>query len=244
MYLHFHVNFRISWLIYKKLTYLAEFDESWHLNCNVSSELWMRCISPFFCCSVTKSCLTLWDPMEHAKTPCPSSSPWVCSNSCPLSQWCHPTISSSVVPFSSCLPSFPASGSFQMRQFFTSGGQSIGASASASVLPTNIQDWFPLGLTGWISLQSKGPFKSLLQHHSLKASILQHSAFFMVQLSHPHMTTGKTIALTICIFVGKVTSLLLNMLSRFVIAFLPRSKRLLILWLQSLWLQWFWSPKK
>ena len=105
MSLHFHVNFRISWLIYKKLTYLAEFDESWHLNCNVSSELWMRCISPFFCCSVTKSCLTLWDPMEHAKMPCPSSSPWVCSNSSALSQWCHPTISSSVALLPSIFPS-------------------------------------------------------------------------------------------------------------------------------------------
>ena len=161
MSLHFHVNFRISWLIYKKLTYLAEFDENWHLNYNVSSELWMRCISPFLRCSVTKSCPTLWDPMEHAKTPCPSSSPWVCSNSSALSQWCHPTISSSVALFS-CPQSFPALGSFAKSQLFLSGGWSTGASASASVLPTNIQDWFPLGLTGWISLQSKGPFKSLL----------------------------------------------------------------------------------
>ena len=81
---------------------------------------------------------------------------WACSNSCPWSQWCHPTISSSVIPFSSCLQSFPASGSLPMSQFFTAGGQSIGVSASASVLPMNIQDWFPLGWTGWISLQSKG----------------------------------------------------------------------------------------
>ena len=100
-----------------------------------------------------------------------------------------------VVPFY-CLQSFPASGSFQMSQFFVSGGQRIGVSASASVLPVNIQDWFPLGWTGWISLQSKG-LKNRLQHHSSKASILQHSAFFMVQLSHPCMTTGKSIALTI-----------------------------------------------
>ena len=90
--------------------------------------------------------------LQHARHPCPSLTPWVSSNSYPLSWWCHPTISSSVVPFSSCLQSFPASGSFQMSQFFTSGGQSIGASASASVLPMNIQDWFPLGWTGWISL--------------------------------------------------------------------------------------------
>ena len=94
--------------------------------------------------------------LQHTRLPCPSSSPGACSNSCPLCQWCHPTISSSVVPFSSCLQSFPASGSFPIGQFFTSGGQSIGASASASVLLMNIQDWFPLGLIGLISLQSKG----------------------------------------------------------------------------------------
>ena len=93
--------------------------------------------------------------LQHARPPCPSPTPGVNSNSCPLSQWCHPTISSSVVPFS-CPQSFPASGSFPMSQFFTSGGQSIGVSASASVLPMNAQDWFPLGWTGWISLQSKG----------------------------------------------------------------------------------------
>ena len=94
--------------------------------------------------------------LQHTKLPCPSPSPGVCSNSCPLSQWCHPTISSCVVPFSSCLQSFPASGSFQMSQFFSSGGQSIGASASAPVLPINIQGWFPLRLTSLISLLSKG----------------------------------------------------------------------------------------
>ena len=94
--------------------------------------------------------------LQHARPPCPSPTPGVHPNSCPLSQWCHPTISSSVVPFSSCLRSFPSLGSFQMNQLFTSGGQSIGVSASASVLPMNIQDWFPLGWTCWISLQSKG----------------------------------------------------------------------------------------
>ena len=93
---------------------------------------------------------------QHARLPCPSPTPWACSNSCPLSRWSHPTISSSVIPFTSCLQSFPASGSFSMSQLFPSGGQSIGASASASVLPMNIQDWFPFGWTGWISLQSKG----------------------------------------------------------------------------------------
>ena len=125
-----------------------------------------------------------------------------------------PSILSSVVPFSSCLQSFPAAGSFQMSQFFMSGGQSIGvsASASASVLPMNIQDWFPLGLTGSPCVQ--GTLKSLLQHHSSKASILPHSAFFMVQLSHSYMTAGKTIALTRWTFVGQVMSLLFNMLSR------------------------------
>ena len=93
---------------------------------------------------------------QHARPPCPSPTPRVHPNSCPLSQWCHPAISSSFFPFSSCLQSFPASGSFLMSPLFTSGGQSIGASASASVLPVNIQDWFPLGLTGLISLLSKG----------------------------------------------------------------------------------------
>ena len=92
---------------------------------------------------------------QHARPPCPSPTPGVYRNSCPLSRWCHPTISSSVVPFSSCLQSFPTSGSFPMSWLFASGGQSIGASASASVLPMNIQSWFPLGWTGWISLQSQ-----------------------------------------------------------------------------------------
>ena len=175
----------------------------------------------------------MFDSLQpHALQPsltCPSPAPGVYPNSGPLSRWCHPTISSSVIPFSSHLQSFPALESFQMSQFYTSGGQSIGVSASASVLPVNIQDWFPLGWTGWISLQSK----SLLQHHTSKASILWCSAFFIVLLSHAYMTTGKTIALTRWTFVGKVMSLLLNMLSRLVITFLPKSKRLLISWLQS-----------
>ena len=139
---------------------------------------------------------SLWPHgLQHARLPCPSPAPTACSNSCPSSWWCHPAISSSVVPFSSCLQSFPASGSFPMSQFFTSDGQNIAASASASVLPMNIQDWFPLGWTGWISLQPK-TLKRLLQHHSSKASILQHSPFFIIQFSHLYMTTGKTIALT------------------------------------------------
>ena len=100
---------------------------------------------------------SLWPHgLQRARLPCPSPTPGACSNSCPLSRWCHPTISSSVVPFSSCPQSFPASGSFPMSQLFPSGGQSIGVSASASVLPMNVQDWSPLGWTSWISLQSKG----------------------------------------------------------------------------------------
>ena len=136
-----------------------------------------------FSCSVVSNSLRP-HRLQHARLPCPSPTPRACSNSCPLSQWCHPTISSSVLPFSSHLQSFPASGSFPMSQFFPSGGQNIGVSASASVLPMNIRDWFPLGLTGLILLS-----KSLLQHHSSKASILWCSAFFLVQLSHPYMTT-------------------------------------------------------
>ena len=105
---------------------------------------------------------------EEARLPCPSPAPRVYSNSCPSSQWCHPAISSSVVPFSSCPQSLPASGSFPMSQLFTWGGQSPGVSASTSVLPMNTQDWSPLGWTGWISLQSKG-LSSLLQHHQFKS---------------------------------------------------------------------------
>ena len=145
--------------------------------------------------------------------------------------------SSSVVPFSSCLQSFPASGSFQMSQLFVSDGQSIGVSASTSVLPMNTQNWSTW--VYWLGLLAvQRTLKSLLQHHSSKASILRCSAFFVVQLSHPYMTTGKTVALTRRTFVGKVMSLLFNMLSRLVITFLPRSKHLLISRLQ-----WFWSPQ-
>ena len=108
-----------------------------------------------FNCSVVSNSLRSHG-LQHTRPPCPSPTPGFYSNSCPLSRWCHPTISPSVVPFSSCLQSFPASGSFQMSQFFASGGQSIGLSASTSICSMNIQDWFPLGLTGWISLQSKG----------------------------------------------------------------------------------------
>ena len=108
--------------------------------------------------SVAQSCPTLCDPMnrtQHTRPPCPSPTPRVHPNPCPSSWWCHPTISSSVIPFSSYFQSFPTSESFQMRQLFASGGQNIGVSASTSVLPMNTQDWSPLGWTGWISLQSK-----------------------------------------------------------------------------------------
>ena len=107
--------------------------------------------------SVSQLCLTLWPhELQHARLPYPSPTPRACSISFPLSQWCHPTILSSATPFSFCLQSFPASGSFPMSQFFNSGGQTIGVSAWVSILPMNIQDWFPLGWTCWISLQSKG----------------------------------------------------------------------------------------
>ena len=128
-------------------------------------------------------------------------------------------LSSSAVPFSSCLKSFPASGSFPMTEFFTSGGQSIGVSASASALSMNIQDF----KMDWLDLlEIQGTLKSPLQHHRSKASILRHSAFFTVQLSHPYMTTGKTIALTRWTFVGNVISLLFNMQSRLVITFFTK----------------------
>ena len=177
---------------------------------------------------------SLWTHgLQHARPPSPSPTPGVYSNSCPLSRWCHPTISSSVITFSSCFQSFPASGSFYMSQYFSpSGGQSIGVSASTSVLEWIFRtDSFRMD---WLDLLAvRGTFKSLLQHHSSKSSILRRSAFFVVQLSHPYMTPGKTIALTRQTFVGKVMSLLFNMLSRLVITFLPRSKCLLISWLQS-----------
>ena len=146
---------------------------------------------------------SLWpNGLKHTSLPCPSLSPGVCSNSCPLSPWYHPTISSSIAPFSSCPQSFPASRSLTVSQLFTSGGQSIGASASASVLPMSIQGWFPLGLTGLISLQSTWPSRVFFSNN-LKASILWCSVFFMVQHSHLYVATGKTIALTIWTFVSK-----------------------------------------
>ena len=179
---------------------------------------------------------SLWPhESQHAWPPCPSPTPRVHSNSRPSSRWCHPAISSSVVPFSSCPQSLPASKSFPMSQLFSWDGQSTGVSALALFLPR-----FPRAnllqnaLVG--SPCTQRTLKSLLQHHSSKASILWHSSFFTVQLSHPYMTTGKTIAVTRGMFIGKVMSLLFNMLSRLVITLkFPGC---------SHHLQWFWSPEK
>ena len=171
--------------------------------------------------------------LQHTRPPWPSPSPRVHSNSSPSSPWCHPVISSSVVPFSSCSQSLPASESFPMNQLFAWGGRSTGVSASASLLLKNTQGWSPLEWTGWISLQSKGLSRVFPN------TTLQNHQFFGAQLSsqsssqHPYMTTGKTIAFTRRTFVGKVMSLLLNMLSRLVVTLLPRSKCVLISWLQS-----------
>ena len=170
-------------------------------------------------CSVMSDSLWLHG-LQHTRPPCPSPTPRVYSNPCPLSQWCHPTILSSVGPFPSCPQSFSASGSFQMTvrirwPKYWSFSFSISPSNEYSELTSFRMDWLDL-------LAVQGTLKSLLQYHSSKASILYRSAFFIVQLSHPYMTTGKTRALTRWTFVGKV------MLSRLVIAFLPRSKHLLI----------------
>ena len=139
---------------------------------------------------------SLWPhESQHARPPCPSSTPGVYSNSCPSSQWCHPAISSSVIPFSSCPQSLPASESFPMSQLFPWGGQSTGVSALASL--SNEHPGLISFRIDWMDLLAvQGTLKSLLQHHSSKASILRRSAFIAVQLSHPYMTTGKTTALT------------------------------------------------
>ena len=142
----------------------------------------LLCGKQHYMCSVQFSRSVMSDSFQphepqHARPPCPSPTPGVYPDSCPLSRWCHPTISSSVVPFSSCPQSFPASRSFQMSQLFTSGGQSTGVSASASVLPMNTQNWSPLGWTGWISLQSKG-----LSRVFSNTTVPKHQ-FFCAQLS-------------------------------------------------------------
>ena len=163
--------------------------------------------------SAAQSCLTLCHPMDCSTSPYPSTpTPGVHSKSCPLRQRCHPTISSSAIPFSFLFESFPASGSFQMSQFFASGSQSTGVSTSASVLPMNIKDWFPLG---WLIWSPWGPRDS---QESSPTPVQKHK-FFHAQVSlwsnsHPYTTTGKSIASTRRISVGKVMSLLFNMLSR------------------------------
>ena len=180
----------------KSQTWLSDFHFPFHYTCTyayicfnhwVTGEAHM-CVCMCVCIyiyiyiymfsSVAQSYLTLQlHELQHARLPCPSPTPGAYSNSHPSHQWCHPTISSSVIPFSSCPQSFPASGSFPMSRFFESGGQSIGVSALISVLPMNIQDWFPLGWTGWVSLQSKGPWRVF------SSTTVQKHQFFHTQLS-------------------------------------------------------------
>ena len=189
--------------------------------CTVRGPLTLPCCCCYYC-SLTKSCVTLETPWTAVQqTPLSFTVSWSSLKLRSVESVMHPAVSSSVAHFSSCRQSSPASGPFPVSQLLASGGQSVGASASASVLPMNIQSWTPLG---WTDTAVQGTLRSLLQHHSFKAPVLRCSAFFMVQLAHPYMTTGKTTALTRSTFVGKVMSLLFNMLSRFVTAFLIRSK--------------------
>ena len=212
----------------------------------VHKSIFYVCFSTQFSRTVVSNSLQAHEP-QQARPPRPLPTPGVHPNPCPSSQWCHPTISSSAIPFSSCLQSFPASGYFPMSQLFASGDQSIG-SFSFNISPSNEHPGLISFRMDWLHLLAvQGTLKNLLQHHSSKASIFRHTAFFIVQLSHPYMTTGKTIALTRRTFVDKVISLLFNMLSRLVITFLPRSKHLLISWLQSpstVILEPRWSPEK
>ena len=181
--------------------------------------------------------------LQHTRLPYPSPTPRVYSNSCPSSQWCHSTISSSVVPFLFQPSIFPS-----IRVFSNESVLHIRWSKywsfSFSISPSNEYSGLISFRVDWLDLLAvQGTLKSLLRHCSSKASILQHSAFFMIQLSHSYMTTGKTIALTRRTFVSRVMSLLFNMQSRLVIAFLPRGKHLLISWLQSASAV-IWEPKK
>ena len=165
-----HLNWAVSPYILHSFTTVNSRDTH-----GVSKCCWMFS-SVQFCCSVVSDSSRPHE-LQHARPPCPSPTPGVYPDSYPLSQWCHPTISSSVIPFSSCPQSFPASGSFPMSQFFTSGGQSIGVSTSTSVLPMNTQDWFPLGWTGWISWQSKGVSRIFSN------TTVQNHQFFSAQVS-------------------------------------------------------------
>ena len=177
--------------------------------------------------------ITLWPhELQHARPPCPSPTPRVHSDSRPSSQWYHPSISSSVVPFSPCPQSLPASESFSNESALRMRWPKYW-SFSFSIIPSKEHPGLIFRMD-WLDLLAvQGTLKSLLQHYSSKASVLCCSAFFIVQVSHLYMTTGKTIALIRWTFVGKVMSLLFNILSSLVITFLPRSKRLLISWLQS-----------
>ena len=196
--------------------------------------LWIICVYRYVYAytyqfsSVTQSCLTLQPHrLQHTRLPCLSPSPRACSNSCLLSGWCHLTISSSVVPFSSCLQSFSAS-VFSSESVLRIRWPKY-YNLSFSISPSNeYSGWISFRIDWFDLLAIQGTLKSLLQHHTSKASIFQHSAFFMVQLSHPYVTTGNTIALTRWTFVSKVMSLLFNILSRFVIGFLPSSEHLLV----------------
>ena len=183
--------------------------------------------------SVAQSCPTLCSPMNCSTSGFPIHHQLLdlAPTHVHEGKWCHPTISSSVIPLSSCLQPLPAWGSFPRSQFFASGGRSIGVSASASVLQMNIQDWFPVGWTDWFDCSPTDSQESspTPQFKSINSLVLN----FLYSPTHPYTTTGKAIALTRQTFVGKVTCLLFNMLSRLVIAFLPRRKHLLISWLQS-----------
>ena len=193
---------------------------------------------------VDQSCPTLCDPMNHSS----QASLSITNSQSSL----RLTSIQSVMPCSHLIlcrplllppPTLPASESFPMSQLFAWGGRSTGVSSSASFPPKKSQGWSPSEWTGWISLQSKGLSRVFSNTTIQKASILRHTAFFIVQLSYPYMTTGKTIALTRWIFVGQIMCLLLNMLSRLVITFLPRRKQLLVSCLQSSSVS-FWSPPK
>ena len=182
--------------------------------------------------SVVSDSLRPHEP-QHARRPCPSPTPGVYPNPCPLSRWCHPTISSSCRPLLLPPSVFPSINVFSNESALRIRWPKYW-SFSFNISPSNEHPGLISFRMNWLdSLGVQGTLKSLLQHHSSKTSILQHSGFFMVQHSHPYMTTGKTIALTRWTFVGKVMSLLFNMLSRLVITFLPRSKCLLMSWLQS-----------
>ena len=236
-----HKQILLTQLLPRILFFLLPFPRprDYHHSCQLNqwTSIWSFCFQSLCLSSVQFSDTVMSYSLrphgqQHARLPSPSPTHRACSDSCPLNRWWHPTILSSAIPFSSCLLSFPASGSFPISRFCALGSQNIRASASAPGFQwINRVDF----LQNWLVLSPtvQGTLKSLLQHHNSKASILQHSAFFIVQLSHPYMTTGKTITLTRWTIVGKIMSLLFNMLSKFVIAFLPSSKHLLISWRQS-----------